>query len=303
MKVYFTMLIGLSGSGKSTLAEELKNNNPNTVVLSSDKLREELLGNENDQNHNREIFEELHKRAIKALKMGKNVVYDATNLSARRRRNFLKSIKDICCEKVCVVLATPFYECAKRDGQRTRSVSQEVIFSQMKNFQFPCKEEGWDSIEIHASDNAMRVDLDHFLRLNTPHHCTEYHLESIEEHCKMSEELAKSKNEDEIICDALRYHDIGKLCTKTFYNKKGEYTKRAHYYGHESVSAYLFLTSCQFMSRSLESAILITQLIQYHMRPHLEGYTKWASRYNEFFIKRLELVHKYDKLGRITSCD
>ena len=82
-KPNFYMLVGISGSGKSSHKFEEE-----VVKISSDALRAELYGDENDQTHNAEIFNELHKRVIKHLKAGDNVVYDATNLSRRRRIAF-----------------------------------------------------------------------------------------------------------------------------------------------------------------------------------------------------------------------
>lgn len=80
----FFMLMGISGSGKSTYAKALEKN-CGYKVFSSDVLREELFGNENDQTHNSEVFEELHRRILKALDAGENCVYDATNLNRKRR--------------------------------------------------------------------------------------------------------------------------------------------------------------------------------------------------------------------------
>ena len=96
-KPKFYTLIGLSGSGKSSYNFEEE-----VVKISSDSLRKELFGDENDQTHNAEVFNELHKRVILNLKNGKNVVYDATNLSRRRRVVFLNNIKHIDCEKKTV---------------------------------------------------------------------------------------------------------------------------------------------------------------------------------------------------------
>lgn len=98
-KPKFYMLVGLSGSGKSSY-----NFKEEVVKISSDALRKELFGDENDQTHNAEVFNELHKRVILNLKNGKNVVYDATNLSRRRRVAFLNNIKYIDCEKECIFL-------------------------------------------------------------------------------------------------------------------------------------------------------------------------------------------------------
>ena len=46
------IMCGLSGSGKSTIATQIANENPNTVIVSSDEIREELTGNYEDQEHN-----------------------------------------------------------------------------------------------------------------------------------------------------------------------------------------------------------------------------------------------------------
>ena len=43
------ILIGIPGSGKSTYAKEEHESNSNSVYLSSDKIREELYGNESVQ--------------------------------------------------------------------------------------------------------------------------------------------------------------------------------------------------------------------------------------------------------------
>ena len=59
----FTMLMGLPGSGKSTFANEVVTADSLTsVLISSDSLREELFGDVNDQTHNTEVFEEMHRR-------------------------------------------------------------------------------------------------------------------------------------------------------------------------------------------------------------------------------------------------
>ena len=50
------VLVGLSGSDKSTIATQIANENPNTVIVSSDAIREELTGNYEDQEHNEEVF-------------------------------------------------------------------------------------------------------------------------------------------------------------------------------------------------------------------------------------------------------
>ena len=62
------MLIGLPSSGKSTLAEKLSKEY-NAQILSSDQIRIDLYNNINDQEHNDEVFKELHKRLKEKLRI------------------------------------------------------------------------------------------------------------------------------------------------------------------------------------------------------------------------------------------
>ena len=79
------MLIGLPGSGKSTLAESITTSGDNEeykpVIHSSDGLRKELFGDEATQGDNNKLFTELHRRIKADLIAGKDVIYDATNIS------------------------------------------------------------------------------------------------------------------------------------------------------------------------------------------------------------------------------
>lgn len=56
------MLVGLPGSGKSYIAQELMEKDKNIQLFSSDKLREELWGDESIQGDNNKLFAELHNR-------------------------------------------------------------------------------------------------------------------------------------------------------------------------------------------------------------------------------------------------
>lgn len=88
------MMCGLPGSGKSLYAKEISKVK-NAKIYSSDELRKEMFGNVSDTKHNSDLFQELHKRIKNELFKGKNVIYDATNLSHKRRKVFLDSLKKI----------------------------------------------------------------------------------------------------------------------------------------------------------------------------------------------------------------
>ena len=263
-------------------------------------MRAELYGDENDQTHNTEVFNELHKRVILNLKNGKNVVYDATNLSRRRRVAFLKTIAHIPCKKICVVFKTPYEVCVKRDSLRLRKVGVSVIFKQLKQFQMPQYDEGWDLIDFtylptdKAVDPFVLVELSKLVEHDNPHH-----LETIGQHIQMTYDKLCKMTKDKKLCFAGLFHDLGKVSTKYFRNAKGEKTNIAHYYSHENVSVYLYLTSYLFYPT--EVGLKIAWLIENHMRPYYSGYEKWKSTQNPEWVKDLEILHLVDQEARITE--
>ena len=80
------MLCGLPASGKSTYAKELSKQE-NANLHSSDNMRKILFGDENVNDKNEEVFSMLHKQIKLDLIDNKNVVYDATNINYKRRKD------------------------------------------------------------------------------------------------------------------------------------------------------------------------------------------------------------------------
>jgi predicted kinase len=83
--------IGTSGSGKSTFIKSLPQKN--LVVIEPDAMRVEFTGDINNKSKDKEIYEEAAKRAITAIKQGKQVVFDTTNLTKEKRLPFIEAIK------------------------------------------------------------------------------------------------------------------------------------------------------------------------------------------------------------------
>ena len=115
------MMIGIPGSGKSHEAEIIAKEH-NAIIHASDRLREELFRDVNHVGDNGFLFNELHKRIQRDLKAGKNVVYDATNINSKKRISFLRSLKDIPCEKIAILMITPYEQCLKNNAGRERSI-------------------------------------------------------------------------------------------------------------------------------------------------------------------------------------
>ena len=152
-KPVMVMMVGLAGSGKSHHAEKIAEE-INATVFSSDKLREEMFGDVNEQSKNSDLFQELHKRIKERLKSGNNAIYDATNISSKRRRSFIQELNKIECEKHCIVMATPYEQCLKNNAFRNRNVPEDVIDRMYRSWNTPYWFEGWDGIEVVYWDGS-----------------------------------------------------------------------------------------------------------------------------------------------------
>lgn len=142
------LMCGLPASGKSTIAIELATIY-NAIIISSDKIREELYGDENIQGNGKEVFNLVNKRTREALEKGVNVIYDATNIKAKGRKQLIKMFN---VPTECYYMKTPLEVCRKRNAERERHVPEEVIERMYKNFEEPRIEEGFTRIyTIYAS--------------------------------------------------------------------------------------------------------------------------------------------------------
>ena len=236
--MFFQMLVGISGSGKSTYAHYMKNMflEP-TEVVSSDAIRGELYGDESIQGDPNKVFCIMLARTKQFLSEGKSVIYDATNLSDKRRINFLKQIEGFDCPKLCHELIVDPRMCSENQKLRARQVSDEVIYRQVKQFRPPHISEGWDGItmDIYAPEGEKKylkyfIDKMENFDQHNPHHSL-----SLNSHLKKAFIESIEYMDDKISAEAA-WHDFGKLFTQTFDNDKV-----AHYYSHENVSAYYYL--------------------------------------------------------------
>lgn len=268
-KPTFIMMVGLPYSGKSVHADFLAADSDTDIVIhSSDAIRVELFGDVQDQEHNAKVFEVLHQRILDDLHAGKSVIYDATNLSYKRRINILERLSKIDCEKLCFFMATPFDEIMERSKHRDRVVPYEVLERMYKSIWIPNVYEGWDEVDIVYPNGfggfKPRSVPDLLTRLRTIPHDNPHHTLSIGDHCIAAQrqvwQMDGCSRELEI---AALLHDIGKEFTKAFVNSKGEPSEVAHYYEHHHVSAYDSL----FYVPDDVDRLHVAAVIQWHMRP------------------------------------
>lgn len=302
-KPLLVCLVVLPASGKSTIAYKLAKEN-NYIIFSSDELRKELYGDINDQAHNHELFIELHKRIKTALKEGNNVIYDACNLSSKRRIAFLQELKRIPCRKKCIIVATPYEQCLENNASRDRRVPDYVIERMYKSFDTPYFYEGFDVIGIEYWESIIRqTPTDWALKYADYKQDNPHHRLTLGEHCIQAPFYIAQKYSDSpfaiTLFQAALIHDCGKPFCKTFKNGKGETTDIAHYYSHEHVGAY---DSLFFEYPFGVNTLDISALVSNHMKPYVfekdnneKLHNKYKKLWGSDFYQCVMILHEADK--------
>lgn len=294
----FVMLVGPSGCGKSTWAKSYtKNYNHQYVIFSSDAIRGELWSDENDQQNPAKIFEILHQRIRKALQQGNNVIYDATNLNAKRRKNYLKQLKQqmaadgIEVKFIALVMVTSFEDCLRNNEKRVRHVPVSVIEKHFKTICLPWYDEGWDDIGYYL--NSQIIPWGDVLKMIDIPHNNEHHQYDVLEHSlKVAAAMGKPFSKYWKI-GAL--HDFGKPFTKVFQKLNGKVDGQAHYYGHSFVGAYLSLLVDENDTDGFKK-YKRAMVIQYHMEPFLRDEKALESLYDRIDDKEIiGLIQKLNK--------
>lgn len=280
------LLVGVPGSGKTTYAKNYIERNPNTIHLSSDAIRKELYGDENIQGNPGDIFALMQKRAIEALNNGRNVVYDATNVTRKDRA----SIIGVCPKFVkieCHIIWAPIETCVERDSTRERTAGRGIIDRMLKRFQAPYYDEGIDVIKVVFPDNFDQTSYnnkcfdDMKISHDNPHHTL-----GVFEHCqeaaKYIMELCPMKFN---MIAAAEMHDLGKPYVKAFIDSKGNQCDIAHYYQHQCVGAWMSY-GCAWCNA------YVTWLISTHMEPFFNS--KYYNNLPPFLKKDIDLLHEAD---------
>jgi len=140
-----TVLMGIPASGKSTLVETM----PNLKVVSTDQIRKDLTGNHANQDANADVFKIAHGAVEWYLRNDKDVLFDATNVTASARKALLDIADETDAEARLIVLHTPFDECVARNAERDQPVPDDVMVRMLVNFTRSLSEIGhetWDQI-------------------------------------------------------------------------------------------------------------------------------------------------------------
>lgn len=278
----FIVLVGVVASGKSTLAEKYKKHledsgEGETIIVSSDAIREEILGDINDQTQNDKVFTEIHKR-IKKYISNYNVIVDATNVSSKSRKALLNCVKKRECTKIAIVMTTPVPVCKDRNSKRDRVVPEWVIDKQVKSFEIPFFEEGfneiyfdtWSESQISNFKTGWNLKEDNiFKAMKGFDQKNSHHIYTLEEHCLRTacvliDEKWKMWDNKPFI-RAATIHDLGKLYTG---EPKDDDSGNWSYKSHMNVGVYALLPNIDCLGFNTTKDIIDCLFyINYHMEP------------------------------------
>ena len=135
------ILVGAPGSGKTTFGKVLVEGNPNFVRVCPDDNRRMIGKGSHDQTVSYPAFCMAKDQMRKALDEGKCVIFDATNMYRKARKDFIniargRGVKVIAevfeCDK-----ATLLARNAKRGAEGGRNVPEKIVDDMLARYQRP----------------------------------------------------------------------------------------------------------------------------------------------------------------------
>lgn len=160
-----TVMVGLPATGKSTFIEGMYK--PDTWIYSTD-MYIESIAEDNGITYN-EAFEsnikaatEFNEQKLKTMTdLGKDIIWDQTNLGARKRRKIINRMKQAGYSVRCTCIVPPETALMKQrwleriENRPGKLIPQHVLANMMENYVEPTLEEGFDMISYYNMYGAL----------------------------------------------------------------------------------------------------------------------------------------------------
>jgi predicted kinase len=147
------VLVGLPGAGKSTWVAQQQGG----AVLSSDEIRRWLSDDATNQTIHRQVFATLRYLLRRRLELRRPLTFiDATNLTRRERRPYIKIGEIHDCEVEAVFFDVPVEVCQERNRARARVVPEPAIEDMARRLAPPSVEEGFARITVVRPDLGIK---------------------------------------------------------------------------------------------------------------------------------------------------
>ena len=151
----FIMFMGLPGAGKSTLRKEMP---PSFLQLSTDDIIENVAkwqGRTYSEAFSDEIgpaSETVNLAFAQAMKDGTSVIWDQTNLTAKKRKKVLAHVpKGYCKILIEVVCDEDTRRARVKAREPEKTIPTHIDLSMLRSREEPSYDEGWDEIWVRRT--------------------------------------------------------------------------------------------------------------------------------------------------------
>lgn len=152
-KLIVWILVGAPGSGKTTFGKVLVEGDPRIVRVCPDDNRRILGKGSHDQTVSYPAFCLAKDQMKKALDEGKCVIFDATNMYRKARKDFINIARGRGAKVIAEVFecdkATLMARNAKRGAEGGRNVPEKVIDDMLSRYQRPEVPEFDEVVFVH----------------------------------------------------------------------------------------------------------------------------------------------------------
>lgn len=162
-----TVMVGLPAMGKSTLVEGMYK--PDTFIYSTDNFIEDVAKHfgitydEAFEDNIKGASESMNVLLDTAIKEGKDIIWDQTNLGVGKRRKIINRMKQAGYQVRCECIVPPEaghisdlkdwkYRLANRVG---KTIPQNIMTNMFESFTIPTVEEGFDMITFYNMHGAL----------------------------------------------------------------------------------------------------------------------------------------------------